>query len=419
MKIGNAGGFWGDDSEAPYRLAQAVDDLDYLTLDYLAELSLSIMSIQREKDPQLGYAADFLEVIESLKPLWDEGRTFKIVTNAGGLNPEALAQEVAKKVPHKKVGFVRGDNVLDKLKANPANPNFRHLETGVSLAQVVDRLVSANAYLGAAPIVKALQEGADIVVTGRVADPSLTVGPAAFHFGWSLQDYAKMAQATVAGHLLECGTQVTGGICTAWDTIQEPWNIGYPLVEIEADGSFVVTKPTGTSGKVDLQTVKEQLLYELGDPKRYLSPDATVSFLNLQLEQMGKNRVRVVGAEGGPPPDTYKVSAAYRDGYRAEGTLLFVGGNAREKGRRAAEMILKKSKVDQSQTELYGERDECLLRLAARAQDKRNLEHFLKQFAPLVTAGPPGTTGYTGGRGKVCPVFGYWPCLIAREVPDG
>lgn len=415
MKIGNAGGFWGDDNEAPARLVRGVSDLDYLTLDYLAELSLSIMAAQREKNPDLGYAQDFLEVIDSLVPFWEKGASFKVITNAGGLNPEGLKKEIQKRVKNKSVAAVSGDNVLEKLKKDPSHSLYAHLENEKSLTSVADRLVSAHAYLGASGIVQALKEGADIVVTGRVADPSLTVGPAMYHFGWSNQAYDKIAQATVAGHLIECGTQVTGGISCGWESLPEPWNMGYPVVEMDESGSFIITKPEGTSGLVDIRTVKEQLLYEIGDPARYLSPDAIVSFLSLSLEQVGKNRVRVTGAKGEPPPSTYKVSAAYRDGYKAEGTLLFVGGDAREKARRGAEMILKRSRVESSHMELYGERDECLLRLAARAKEKAPLDHFLRQFAPLVTAGPPGTTGYTGGRGKVRPVFAFWPCLIARE----
>lgn len=419
MKIGNAGGFWGDDIEAAYRLAKATSDLDYITLDYLAELSLSIMGAQQHKNPELGYAADFLEVVDTLIPLWEAGARFKVVTNAGGLNPNGLKREIEKRLPIKKVVAVSGDAVLARLKADPNNPLFRHLETEVPLSSIVERLYSANAYLGAEGIRQALSEGADIVVTGRVADPSLTVGPALFHFGWQSDEYDKIAQATVAGHLIECGTQVTGGISTAWQRIEEPWNMGYPYVDMQADGTFVITKPDGTAGKVDLMTVKEQLLYEIGDPAKYLSPDATVSFLSLQLEQIGPDQVRVSGAKGTAPPKTYKVSATYTDGYRAEGSLLFVGGNAREKAQAGAQMILKRAEVQSSQLELFGERDECYMRLAARSPDKKALEHFLKQFAPLVTRGPPGTTGYTGGRGKVRPVFGYWPCLIEREALHG
>jgi hypothetical protein len=412
MKIGNAGGFWGDDLEAPAKLEQS--GLDYLTLDYLAELSLSIMAVQREKNPLLGYAEDFLDVAVSLQKA-----SCKVITNAGGLNPEGLKKALEERISGKKIIAVSGDDVFKTLKSDPDNSLYRNLENNKPLKEVVDRLVSANAYLGARGIAQALKEGADIVVTGRVADPSLTVGPALFHYGWKEDDYDKIAQATVAGHLIECGTQVTGGISTAWDTLDNPWDIGYPYVEMDETGSFVITKPEGTSGRVDMQTVKEQLLYEIGDPDRYLSPDATVSFLGLRLNEEGKNRVRITGARGSPPPPSYKVSASYREGFRAEGTLLFIGGDAKGKAQQGATMILKRSTVDTSLTELFGEKDECLLRLAAFAKEKGPLEHFLRQFAPLVTSGPPGTTGYTGGRGKVRPVFGFWPCLISRKVIDG
>lgn len=418
MKIGNAGGFWGDDSEAAYRLAKAVPDLDYLTMDYLAELSMAIMAIQKEKNPLMGYAADFVDVVKSLIPLWKEGRPFKIVTNAGGLNPEGLKKVLQELVPHKKIAALSGDDVLASLQQNPDNPLYRHLESGKSLNEVADQLVSASSYLGAAGIAKALQEGADIVVTGRIADPSMVVGPALAYFGWKSTDYNKLAQATVAGHLIECGTQVTGGITTDWDALDNAAQIGFPVVIMESSGDFIVTKPVNTAGKVDLNTVKEQLLYEIGDPAHYLSPDVTVSFLSLKLIEVAKDHVRVTGALGSPPPDKYKVSAAYKAGYRSEGTLVFAGKDSKKHALLAAEVLHKKAPTQNYLDETFGEAGQTLLRVAVHDQDKAKVERFTRQLAPLVTAGPPGTTGYTGGRPKVRPVLGYWPCLIAREAGD-
>lgn len=419
MKIGNAGAFWGDDPDAPSKLISQVPDLDYLTMDYLAELSLSIMAAQRAKDPKLGYAQDFIQVIHSLIPYWEKGYPFKVITNAGGLNPEGLREEIAKILPNKKVMAVTGDDVLPLIKSDPDNTLYRHLDKNTSLASVKDRLISANAYLGADKIVQALQQGADVIVTGRVADPSLTVAPAQFHFKWKSDDYQKLAQATVAGHLLECGTQVTGGISTNWDNIDDPENIGFPYVEIEESGDFVITKPKKSSGKVCVMGVKEQLLYELGDPAAYKSPDVTVSFLALKLKEIAPNQVLVQGAIGSAPPSTYKVSASFTDGFKTENSLLFVGKEAPQHAKKVAHMILKKAPVEKSHIETYGDRDETYLKISARDSKKEPLENFLRAFAPLVTAGPPGTTGYTGSRPKVRPLFAYWPCLIEREALHG
>lgn len=418
MKIGNAGAFWGDDPDAPSKLISQVPDLDYLTMDYLAELSLSVMAAQRAKDPKLGYAQDFIQVIQSLIPHWYKGFSFKVITNAGGLNPEGLREEIQKLIPNKKVVAISGDDVLPFLQKNPENTLFRHAEKNSSLSTVKDRLISANAYLGADKIVEALEQGADVIVTGRVADPSLTVAPAQFHFKWKKDDYNKLAQATVAGHLIECGTQVTGGISTGWDNIDDPENIGFPYVEIEENGDFVITKPKKSSGKVNLMSVKEQLLYELGDPASYKSPDVTVSFLELTLKEIAPNQVLVQGAVGSPPPSTYKVSASFADGFKTENTLVFVGKEAPQHAKKVAQMILKKAPVEKSHVETYGDRDETFLRMAARDSKKEPLEKFLRAFAPLVTSGPPGTTGYTGARPKVRPLFAYWPCLIERGEID-
>ena len=325
LKIANACAFWGDQPDAAARLVAQQPDLDYVTLDYLAEVSLSIMAIQRAKDPGAGYARDFVDVICSLAPFWRAGGKTKIVTNAGGLDPAACAAAChemlrAAKLSHLKIAVVTGDDVLPLLRA-PISPKstvekchpmgdtsceaqrgFANLETGEPLSAVAPRLVTANAYLGAAAIAEALRAGADIVITGRVADPSLTVGPCLAHFGWNAIDYDRLAGATVAGHLIECGTQVCGGFSTDWLDVPLPEDIGFPIAEISNDGACVITKPAITGGMVTTQTVKEQLLYEIGDPGNYLSPDATVSFLTLHVEQLGENRVRISGATGRPPP---------------------------------------------------------------------------------------------------------------------
>jgi hypothetical protein len=440
LKIANSQAFWGDQPDASSKLLSQQPDLDFLTLDYLSEVSLSIMASQRAKDPSAGYAKDFLEVVKSLIPFWEQGSQVKIVTNAGGLDPKKCAEaclSVLKDCKNRSlsVAVVYGDDVLELIKANPDNLSFHHLETGDSIVSVIDRLTTANAYLGAKPITEALLLNADIVVTGRIADPSLTVGPCVYHFGWGWEDYDKIAQATVAGHLIECGTQVTGGIATDWLSIADPANLGFPFVEVDETGKFIITKPEKTSGSVNLAHVKEQLLYEIGDPSAYLSPDVTVSFLSLALEQVEANRVLVSGAKGRVPSPSYKVSATYRDGYRAEGTLAIFGRQCREKARRSGEIILERMQQagyvpKRSLIECIGAGDvvpgiqgfqneakeglECLLRISVADSRIEVLEYFSKQIAPLVTCGPQGTTGYISGRPHIRSVFGYWPCLIER-----
>lgn len=437
ITIGNAQAFWGDSPGAPAGLVQQFPSLQWLTLDYLAEVSLSIMAIQRDKDPSLGYARDFLQVVRGLVPHWKKGGKTKIVCNAGGLNPKGCAQAVRQILEQEgcplRVGVVEGDDVLPQLIAHPHDPLYHNLEEGTPLSQVGDRLVTANAYLGAAPIVEQLKAGADIVVTGRVADPSLTVAPCVYEFGWSWQDYDRLAGATVAGHLIECGTQVTGGIANHWMELPGAEAIGFPVLEVEEDGSCVVTKPPGTGGRVDLFTVREQLLYEIGDPGHYLSPDVTVSFLTLQVEQVEKDRVRVSGASGSPPTDYFKVSATYRDGFRSEGMLTVVGFDAEAKARRMGEVLLQRMALagfplERTLVECLGTGDvtggimpksspatEVVLRVAVADSRRESVEAFTQEIAPMVTSGAPGTTGYASGRPRVRPVFGYWPCLIAKS----
>lgn len=440
LRIGNAQGFWGDSALAPARLVSQQPDLDYLTLDYLAEVSMSILAIQREKDPTKGYARDFLDVIRQMIPFWQKGSKLKIVTNAGGLNPMGCAkacQELLQKVVGRpmRIGVVAGDDVFPLFKDSSDNAQFRNMETQKPLSEVHKRLVTANAYLGAKPMTDALLAGADIVISGRVADPSLTVAPSAAHFGWSWEEYDKLAGATIAGHLIECGTQVTGGICTNWLQIPDPFNIGFPVVEVYENGSCVVTKPAGTGGCVSIETVKEQLLYEIGDPEHYLSPDATVSFLSLQLHEEGKDRVKVVGAKGRPPPPTYKVSATYRDGYKAEGMVVIFGPDAASKARLCGEIVLQRVRaagfpIPYANIECIGDGAvvpgviegmgsellmECMLRICIIDPSQEALDCFSKELASLVTCGSQGVTGYTSGRPHIRPVFGYWPCLIKRE----
>jgi len=436
IKIANAQGFWGDSSLAPARLLKQEPDLDYLTLEYLAEVSLSIMAIQKEHNPDMGYARQFLDLLGTLTNCWERGAKFKVITNAGGLNPQGCAYECIDFLENNlsrpiKVGIVYGDDVLSQM---DNSSNFHNLETGEKYSVIQERLVTANAYLGSEGIVKALQEGADIVITGRITDPSLTVAPCMAHFGWSRTDYDRLAKATVAGHLIECGTQVTGGISTDWLSVPHPENIGFPIIEIDEEGEFVVTKPPKTGGLVDEMTVKEQLVYEIGDPEQYLSPDVTVDLSEVKVQQEGPDRVRVTGARGKAPTNSYKVSATYRDGYKAEGMLLVFGSMAQEKVRKAGQMLLDRLALEgttfqETLVECLGMGDavpgvvepgcpgiECLLRVAVRDADETHIEKFARELASLVTSGPPGTTGYTTGKPTIRSVFGYWPCLIPKDL---
>ncbi|MCA9145862.1 MAG: DUF1446 domain-containing protein [Planctomycetaceae bacterium] len=440
VRIGNAQAFWGDRGDAAAEMLAREPDLDYLTMDYLAEVSMSILAVQRERDPQAGFARDFIDVIRSLAPYWSAGGTCRLVVNAGGLNPRGCAEACRVALEDAgcrslRIGIVTGDDVLQLLRtANADAERFRNLDTGESIKRVADRLVTANAYLGAAPIVKALADGADIVITGRVADPSLVVAACIHHFGWSNEDFNCLAGATVAGHLIECGTQVTGGISTDWLGVPDSAHLGFPIVEVSDDGSCIVTKPRGTGGWVTSQTVKEQLVYEIGDPAHYLSPDVTVSFLSLLVDDLGNDRVRVSGATGVPHSTSYKVSATFRDGYRSAGMLTIVGRDAVQKARHCGELVLQR--VSEAGYELRDRVIECLgnspfqsedyhdhtietvLRIAVEADSRDAVECFSRELMPFITAGPQGTTGYAEGRPRVHAVFRYWPCLIERDAVE-
>ena len=438
ITIGNAQGFWGDSPDAPAALVAQYPALDYLTLDYLAEVSLSIMALQRSRNPEAGYARDFLGVVKSLAQHWLGGGKTRVVCNAGGLDPAACARAVLQVlrdagITHMKVALVTGDHVLDTLKADAANPDHRHWESGQSLSDVAARLDTANAYIGADGVAQALALGADIVVTGRVADPSLTLGICVHEFGWAADDWDKLAAGTVAGHVLECGAQACGGISTNWLDLPDSAHIGFPIVEISESAEFIVTKPEGTGGVVNRQTVTEQLIYEIGDPHNYISPDCKVDFTALQLEQVAPNRVRVFNASGSAPTPYYKVSATYRDGYWAQGMLTIVGRDAVAKAQRSGEIILERLRdagceFTRTNIECLGANAaaggilpqpqgllECVLRVSVASPFKEHVEKFAQQIFPLVTAGAQGSTGYAGGRPSPTPVFAYWPCLIEKN----
>jgi hypothetical protein len=437
IRIGNGAGFWGDNLDAPIRLAEE-GRLDVLSLEYLAELTLSILAHQRRKDPDAGFVSDFPETLARLIPVLRAQPDLRIVTNAGGLNPLGCARACARVLgkaghPDMRVGWASGDDILPRMEILKAGGEaFRHFDSGESPDGIRGPFVSANAYLGARAIADALAQDARIVITGRVADASLTVGPAMHAFGWAWDDWDLLAAASVAGHLIECGAQVTGGLLSRWRTVREYDRIGYPIAELDADGGILITKPEGTGGVVSRESVSEQLIYEIGDPHSYHTPDVTVDFAGVEMEEVGRDRVAVRGAKGRPPPETYKVSCAYANGHAAKGDLLVCGSDAVEKARAAGGMIIDLRAAgavpEAHHIEILGLGSnfpgspvdpkvlrEVVLRVAVRDPDRKKVERFCREFSPLVTSGPPGIAGYAGGRPQARPVLSYWPTTIRRD----
>jgi len=438
VRIGNGCGFWGDNLDAPIYLAER-GRLDYLTLEYLAELTMSILALQKQRDPQAGYASDFLDVLTRLAPLLKLQPGLKIITNAGGMNPAACATKARAILDRAgisdcPIGIVGGDDLFPRLDELLAGRHpLEHIDTHGSLSSIRDRVVSVNAYLGAKPIVSALKQGARIVITGRVADASLTVAPALFEHNWEWNDWDRLGAATTAGHLIECGAQVTGGLWCRWQDVPNLADVGYPIAEVDLDGTFRISKTPNSGGIVNRETVAEQLLYEVGDPARYLTPDVVADFTTVALRESAPDEVEVTRSHGLPATDTYKVSIAYRDGYMASGLLAIAGPHASTKAKRAGEMLLARLTrigltFEASHIETIGDGSlargvlgvqdvpEVMLRVGVRDHSKAAVERFTKEFAPLVTSGPPGVTGYTTGRPPVREVFAYWPALIAKSA---
>jgi hypothetical protein len=440
VRVAAGQGFWGDWLEAPVRQVQG-GPIDYLMMDYLAEVTMSIMQKQKSRDPAAGYARDFVPAMERILPdLAAKG--IRVTSNAGGVNPRACAEAVLETARRLglggriRVGLITGDDILDRLDELLARGHdLRDLDTGRPLSDIRDRVRSANAYLGMAPVVEALRAGADIVITGRVTDTGLTLGPLAHELGWRTDDWDRIAAGTVAGHIIECGAQASGGnLLRDWERVRGLERVGFPVVEMGADGTFAVTKHPGTGGIVNVASVTEQLVYEMGDPKGYITPDGIADFTTIRLRQQGRDRVEVSGIKGAPRTAMLKVSIAYFYGYKAVGTLVYAWPDAFAKAK-AADRVLRARlrdlglEFEQVLTEFVGvnathgrlagapdpDAPEVQLRIGVRARDKAPVERFTREIAPLVLTGPPSVTGFAGGRPAVEEIVAYWPALVDRR----
>jgi hypothetical protein len=440
IRIAAGQGFWGDLPDAPVR---QVEDgpIDYLMLDYLAEVTMSIMQKQKARDPNAGYARDFVPLMRRILPTCVE-RGIKVTANAGGVNVRGCADaviDVARELQlagRVRIGIVTGDDIMSRLdELLSRGIELRNMDTGAPLATVRDKIQSANAYLGAWPIVEALNQGAQIVITGRATDTGLTLAPMIHAFEWSNTDWNRLAAGTIAGHIIECGAQASGGNCQyRWREVPDLAEVGFPIVEASPDGTFAITKHEGTGGWINIPSIKEQLLYEMGDPHEYITPDCVADFTTIRLEDDGHDRVRVHGIQGRPATEFLKVSISYAAGFKAVGTLVYAWPDAYEKAQ-AADRILR-GRLDrlgldfeQVLTEFVGvnathgplsgppdpDTPEVQLRVGVRGQDQSAIERFTREIAPLILTGPPAVTGFAGGRPKVEEIVAYWPALIPKE----
>jgi hypothetical protein len=441
IRVAAGQGFWGDLPDAPVHQVEG-GPIDYLMLDYLAEVTMSIMQKQKARDATAGYARDFIPLMKQILPACVE-RNIKVTANAGGVNVAGCAaavREVARELGlagKLKIGIVTGDDILDRIDELLARGiELRNMDTGAPLSSVRDRIQSANAYLGAAPIVEALAKGAQVVITGRVTDTGLTLGPMIHEFGWAANDWDKLAAGTIAGHIIECGAQCSGGNCQyEWQGIPNLADVGFPIAEASPDATFVITKHEGSGGRVNIPSIKEQLVYEMGDPHEYITPDCVADFSTVQLSADGADRVRVFGIKGRPATDSLKVSISYSAGFKAVGTLVYAWPDAYAKAQ-AADKILRARldrlglRFDQVLTEFVGanathgplagepspDLAEVQLRVGVRGNDRAAIARFTKEIAPLILTGPPGVTGFAGGRPKVEEIVAYWPALIPKSA---
>lgn len=440
IRIASGQGFWGDLIDAPVRQVTA-GPIDYLVMDYLAEVTMSILQKQKNRNPEYGYARDIPALMERILPLCKENG-IKVITNGGGVNPESCAKailDVAKKLKIRdlKVAIVVGDNIKDRIdEIIDAGCELKNMETGSSIIPIKDDLLSANVYFGAKPIVEALEKGADIVITGRTTDTGLTLAPMIYEFGWDWENFDLMAAGTVAGHILECGGQASGGnFLGDWESI-DLVDIGFPIAEAYPNGEVIITKHESLGGKVSYETIAEQLVYEIGDPEQYITPDCVADFTSIKLEDQGNNRVKVYDVKGKPETEFFKVSCSFADGYAASGQLTYTWPKALTKAE-AADKILRERlqnlglEFEEIKTEFIGydschgalskelnedDINEIVLKIAVRSSDYKSVERFGKEIAPLILTGPPSVTGFAGGRPKPSEVVAYWPALIPKKL---
>lgn len=430
ISVGNAGGYWGDD---PHALLRQLRDgpLDYVTQDFLAEITMSILQKQRSRNPELGYARDFLDQLRPCLPLLAASKT-RVINNAGGVNPpgcgEAIQRLCREQDVDLPVAVVSGDDLMDRLDELAAGGGLANMETAAPFSPIRDRVQSANVYLGFAPVVEALEQGARLVVTGRVTDTAIAAAPPNWEFGWSADDWDRQAAGVVAGHILECGAQASGGNLTDWERVPTFVDIGYPIAVFRPDGTFDITRHAGSGGLLSLETVLSQLVYEMGDPRRYLAPDVSVDFTSFSVRQTEPDCVSVSGVRGGPAPEQLKVSVSYLDGFKAHGTLLVAGPRAVAKARAVADGFFQRLGIDfeEQRTDLIGfnaahrhlapavDPPEVLLRLGARDPDRGKVAEFSNVFASLILSSVSGVA-IVGARPRVQNVVAYWPTLIPAD----
>ncbi|ATY84834.1 DUF1446 domain-containing protein [Kyrpidia spormannii] len=441
VRIGAAEGFYGDAVEPSVDIAKN-GDVQYLCFDCLAELTMAILVKDKQKDPSKGWCKDITLYMNALLP-YVQSRGIKILTNAGGIHPEGAAQEVIRVAREKgvtgiRVAVVTGDNLIDRIdELRTAGVSLDHMDTGAALETVRDRLLFANAYLGVRPIVRALQMGADIVITGRTTDTAQFLAPLVYEFGWKEDEWDALAQGILMGHLMECSAQSTGGNFSGkWWEIPDMDRIGYPIAEVREDGEFVLTKTPTSGGRVSVDTVKEQMLYEIHDPAAYVTPDVVADFTTARLETDGEDRVRVAGATGRPRPETLKVVMGYRDGYMGQAILGYSWPDALRKARKAEEIIRKQIErrgltYDEVRADYLGynslhgptvpepkeELNEVYLRMAVRAKTLRDAAQFGRLFPPLGLDGPPSVAGL-GGMMPPRELLGMWSCLVPRNLVE-
>ena len=441
IRIASGQGFWGDLIDAPYNQVTK-GSIDFLVMDYLAEVTMSILQKQKNKNPELGYAKDIPDLMKRILPFCIE-KKIKVITNGGGVNPIACAREVIKKahelgIKDFKIAVVTGDDIKSNInEILEAGCELNNMDTGDSVQTIKDQILSANVYFGAFPIAEGLSMGADMVITGRTTDTGLTLAPMIYEFGWKKEQYDLMSAGTIAGHILECGAQSSGGnFLGDWQSIPDMANIGFPIAEAFPNGEFIITKHERTGGRVSYETVAEQLVYEIGDPGEYITPDCIADFTTIKLEDLGSDRVRVYNIKGKKETEFYKVSCSYSAGYSAAATLTYSWPQALTKSK-AADTILRQRmanlnlKFDEIRSEFVGlnschgplseeidedKINEIMLRVAVRSQDYDSVSRFGKEIAPLILTGPPSVTGFAGGRPKPSEVVAYWPALIPKNL---